>query len=386
MVAVIGSSKPIPPEFSPGLETASEVPSGFALHPQSEEGVFSFPINLVHDVFALGRNVVADVINQATVLGHELIHGDYPEKFRQEFDQNRMELICDDGTKKTVRVFNQEFTKNDRPAIVYTFSLAVPGAHGVEIPTLADIVGIGEKTGQAVVAISSEGFSGKTNTGQKIQMRHFEKLVGHNFEVLRQVLPNGKNLTVTGASLGGMMAHAIAANAVAESEKSGHELKVTNIVSLASAGHESYNIVDLLLTGKQFIWDEPPAIARYINQGSGIKHKVQRVSELFGTAPRCLGHLGSAAIIGLGIIRSPLSGNEFRIPHTTNVVDIVHSDDFVTQPERRSELWKSSGHPNVKIIQLDGSHMDLLMAGREATVTALWEVAPPLLEQLDSVA
>lgn len=344
-------------------------------HPPSE-GVSLSPGNLLAQAYELGRSVLGNLADHTQQLTHELMHGEYSEKFRREFDENRLELICEDGTPKTVRIFNQEFLGNDLPAIVYTFSLAVPGAHGIELGTLADIAQLGEETGQAVIAITTDGQAGKTSLKQQYQLTNFMNLVKHNFDVLRQVLPRNKRLAVTGASLGGMMAHAMAMNAEEEAIQSGHPLYIETIIPVASAGHDSYSFGQRLAALKQLTLDEGRSAASYVNQGDNWRQRIQRSFELIGTAPRHMSQLGSIACIAHGIMKGPLKGGLSRIPHETRVFDITFDRDGMTQPDKRTKLWEEVNHPKAVHIPEEGDHLDLLTRGRELTIAYLWEVAP----------
>lgn len=359
----------------------AEVTDLFATSHPPSEGFSLSPGNLLAKACGLGRSVLENFVDHTQQLTHELMHGDYSEKFKREFDENRVELICEDGTPKTARIFNREFLGNDLPAIVYTFSLAVPGAHGVELGTLADIVQLGEETGQSVVAITTDGQAGKTSLRQQQQLTNFMNLVKHNFDVLRQVLPRDKRLSIAGASLGGMMAHGMAMTAEEEALHSGHPLYVENIISVASAGHDTYGLGGRLAALKQFTLDEGRSAISYVHQGEGWRQKIQRGFELIGTSPRHMSQLGSIACIAHGIMKGPLKGGLTRIPHETRVFDITFDHDGVTQPEHRSKLWEEANHPKAIHIPEEGDHLDLLTRGRELTLACLWEVAPPKIGQ-----
>lgn len=296
---------------------------------------------------------------------HEVVHGNYNEKFRREH-RTRYTFESTDGVKLTARILNPEFLRNNQHAIVYSYSLAVPGNHGVELPTLADIAEHGERTGRAVIAITTDGLAGPTNP---LKITNFWQMVHRRFEFLRYLLPDEKRLIVTGASLGGMMSHALAASWEEEAEQSGHLLEVTHDLAVASAGHHKYTLRELPGIGVQFVWHESRAVGRYVAAGNDTKLKIQRGFELIGTIPRHPGQCLAIGCVAVSILCAPLEGKEHQIPHETDIVDLVFDDDGVTHPNRRAELWQNCDHPNVTHASHPANHVDgLLTIGREETL------------------
>lgn len=299
---------------------------------------------------------------------HEFVHGSYSDKFKREHSK-RYPFESSDGVKLTARILNPEFLNNDEHAIVYSYSLAVPGNHGVELPTLADIAEHGERAGRAVIAITTDGLAGPANP---MKITNFWRIVQRRYEVLRELLPDGKKLIVTGASLGGMLSHGLAASWQEEAEQSGHLLEVTHDLAIASAGHHKYSLGELPRIGVQFVWHESRAAARYVAGGDDAKQKTQRLFELVGTAPRHPGQYLGIVCVAVSILRAPLEGKEHDIPHDTQVVDLVFDNDGVTHPNRRHELWANCDHPNVTHESHPANHVDgLLTIGREATLRYL---------------
>lgn len=309
-----------------------------------------------------------NVARQAPEVLHELIHGNYREKFKREHAQ-RHTFESSDGVKLTARILNPEFLDNEEHAIIYSYSLAVPGNHGVELPTLADIAEHGERTGRSVIAITTDGLAGPVNP---LKITDFWRIVHRRYEFLREILPDGKKLIVTGSSLGGMMSHGLAATWQEEADDSGHLLEVTHDLAIASAGHHKYTLEELPGIGLQFVLHESRAAARYVGGGKDTKEKTQRFFELFGTIPRHPGQYLAIGCVAIGILRAPLEGKEHDIPHQTEVIDLVFDDDGVTHPDRRSELWTACEHPNVTHQSHPANHVDgLLTIGREETLRYL---------------
>lgn len=299
---------------------------------------------------------------------HELVHGSFSDKFRREHSK-RYTFESSDGVKLTARILNPEFLDNGEHTIVYSYSLAVPGNHGVELPTLADIAEHGERTGRAVIAITTDGLAGPANP---LKITDFWRIVHRRYEFLRDLLPKGKKLIVTGSSLGGMMSHGLAATWQEEAEESGHLLEVTHDLAVASAGHHRYSLGELPGIGMQFAWHESRAAARYVAGGDDAKQKTQRLFELLGTVPRHPGQYLAIGCVAIGILRAPLEGKEHDIPHGTEVIDLVFDDDGVTHPDRRAELWTGCEHPNVTHQSHAANHVDgLLTIGREETLRYL---------------
>lgn len=303
---------------------------------------------------------------------HEVIHGEYSEKFKQEMRQrNRFETS--DGVRLTARIFNPEYLDNDEPAIVYSFSLVVPGNHGAEIPTVADIAAHSETTGRAVIAITSDGLAGALGAEQLSSLADFWKISQRRYAVLRQILKPGKEVIFAGASLGGMLSEALAATAEEEAQLSGHPLIPTHVISVAAPGHHQLSLTDLPKIGKQFVVDEPIASFKYAAGGKGLKGKAQRLCELAGTIPRHPAQYAAIAMTGVGILRAPLQGVYWRIPPSVKLDVITFSEDGVTRSHKRSELIAQSNHPNASHSTHEGyNHVDgLLTVGREETLASL---------------
>lgn len=276
---------------------------------------------------------------------------------------------------KTARILNGEFLNSDRPAIVYTYSLGVPGNRGAEIPMLADIFEIGRKTGQTVIAITSDGFAGKTNLSQKAQMIDFWNHVDHNYDVLRQLLPNGKHITVTGASFGGAMAQGMAMVAEEQALKSGHLIYIDNLISVATPGLSNYSTTDKIGAVAQSTLGQGLAAIKYALGGNNLTENVQRSIEILSTLPRHPDQLGAIACTAVAILRAPLQNGAKHLPHRTEIYDMTFSGDPQTQPGQRSQIWKQSGHPNVNHVQESGDHLELLTKGRGYINACLLRIA-----------
>lgn len=333
-------------------------------HPLPPEGgvFFDGPLAAVH--------MTARCINQLRRFGHELVHGDYPQKFKDEFKQ-RYPYTTADGVKLTARVLNPEFLDNEEHAIVYSYSLLVPAGHGAELPTVADIAAHGEENGRAVIAITTDGLAGPMNSEQLGSLTNFWSMPSRRFEVLRQLLPPGKRLIVTGSSLGGMMSHALAATWEKEAEASDHLLEVTHNIAVASAGHDRYTRAEFIKLCKQFGVQEVVAGIEYVGSATSPRKAAQRLFEILGTVPRHPAQLAAVAFIGLGIMAGPLQGVEFRIPHSTKVIDVTFDRDGVTHPHRRAGKWRASEHPDTTHVTQFGPHLALLTLGRAITIDEL---------------
>lgn len=345
-VAVLADSEHTDPEDQPSLRTSHRFISAAS--------------HAVHLCTNLARSAPEAV--------HEMIHGTYSKKFKSEHSQ-RHTFESSDGVKLTARILNPEFLDNDEHVIVYSYSLAVPANHGIELPTLADIAEYGERTGRAVIAITTDGLAGSANP---IKITDFWRIVHRRYEFLRTLLPDGKKLIVTGSSLGGMMSHGLAATWQEEAEESGHLLEVTHDLAVASAGHHKYSLGELPGIGVQFVWHESRAAMRYVAKGEDTKQKTQRFFELFGTIPLHPSQYLAIGCVATGILRAPLEGKEHDIPHSTEVIDLVFDDDGVTHPDRRAKLWTDCEHPSVTHHSHSANHVDgLLTIGREETLRYL---------------
>lgn len=347
-------------------------------HPfQTEEGVFgSHNEGLLGTAITFGQTALkecAQRLGEANTYIHDVIHGEYSDKFKEEFKQ-RTRFTTSDGVSLTARILNPEFLDNDEHAIVYSYSLLVPAEHGAELPTVADLAAHGERTGRAVIAITTDGHAGRLCKENLFSLVDFWSMPKRRFEFLRELLPPGKRLIVTGSSLGGMMSHALAATAEQESEQSGHPLHVTHDIAVASAGHHEYQLGEYPSLAFQFGLQEGPAAISYVREGRSRKQRLQRFFELLGTIPKHPSQLASVGCIAIGILRSPLKDITSIIPHGTIVTDVTFDQDSVTHPERRAELWDGSGHPNIKHIPELGPHMMLLSKGREVTLNELEQI------------
>ncbi len=368
------ASEHIPGHDSLSIETsnmASVTPIHENLHPQQYEGVSL--LRGFQDIGANALNGCVEKVEKVKSFGHELVHGRYSDKFRSEF-KSRIPYETSDGVKLTARVLNPEFLNNDEHAVVYSYSLLVPAAHGAELPTVADIATQGEKTGRAVIAITTDGLAGSMNFEQLRGLAKFWNMPKRRFEVLRHLLPKDKRLIVTGASLGGMMSHALAATWEEEADESSHSLEVTHDIAIASAGHHKYSVKDYPSLAKQFAVQESGAGIDYVRQGENIREKVQRSFELAGTIPKHPMQLAAVAFISLGIMDAPLEGIEFRIPHSTKVIDATFDKDGVTHPRRRGQTWIESGHPDISHYDELGPHLELLTRGREITLEEIGKI------------
>lgn len=297
----------------------------------------------------------------------------YSEKFLEEFSQRR-EFVARDGVKLTARVLNPEFLENDEHAIVYSHSLTVPTKRGAELPTVADIAAHGEEAQRAVIAVTTEGLAGSLNRQQLWSLTNFWTIPPRRFELLRSMLPNGKKMIATGASLGGIVSHAMAATYEDEAERSGHMLEVTNVISIASAGHVPLSAREKVEAGKQFVWEEPKEAVAYILAASTRRQRYQRAIECLGSVPLHARQQAAIAFTGLGIIDAPLYGIEAKIPHSTNVLDVTFDGDFVSQPGKRGANWAASEHPDVVHRMESGKHLRLLTLGKEITLEALQQI------------
>ncbi len=368
------ASEQLPGQQSLSMESvgmAGVTPIRENLHPHEYGGV-----SLLERFQHLGGSTLGacvDQIEKVKTLGHDLVHGEYSGKFKSEF-KNRIPYITSDGVKLTARVLNPEFLDNGEHAIVYSYSLLVPAAHGAELPTVADIAAQGERTGRAVIAVTTDGLAGSMNFDQLRGLADFWNMPKRRFEVLRHLLPKDKKLIVTGSSLGGMMSHALAATWEEEAEETGHKLEVTHDIAIASAGHHRYSAKDYPSLTKQFTLQEGRAGINYVRQGKDTKQKVQRTFELVGTMPKHPMQLAAVAFIGLGIMNAPLKGIEFRIPHSTKVIDTTFDEDGVTHPRRRGQNWVESGHPDISHYDELGPHLELLTRGREITLEELGKI------------
>lgn len=349
--------------------------TGFESDPQAM-GV----LNLTGSMIGAGIGIGRSVISAGRDIGSHLIDGatglvqrEYSEKFRAEFSE-RQQFTTEDGVALTARVLNPEFLGNGEHAIVYSYSLLVPAKQGAEKPTVADIARHGEEAERSVIAITTDGLAGPIGPRQLVSLADFWSMPKRRFEVLRQILPEDKKIIATGASLGGMMSHALAASWEEEAEKSGHALEVTHDIAVASAGHHSYGLMDYPNLVMQLGGEEVIAAGKYIADGESVKEKIHRAIEIFGTAPIHPQQVGAVIMAGLGVLRAPLEDIESRIPHSTTVVDVTFDADDVTHPHKRGGNWEESGHPNATWRDELGQHLALLTLGRRLTIEELEKI------------
>lgn len=350
--------------------------------PHQSDGDFSLPSlpRGVGDVLRLGKSLVdagLHGIETAQDIAKEFAAPRYPEKFQAEM-KTRHCFRAEDGTHLTARVFNPEHLDNSEHAIIYNFSLTVPGCRGIEIPTLAEIAAHGERAERSVIAVTSDGLAGPSGIKQLASLHNFENFVRRRFEIIRDTVPPEKRLITVGASLGGMMALMLAKYAATESKESGHALHVDHVISIASALHHKLELEELPPVLRQFIITEPLACIEYVTQGATRAEKIQRGIDLAETFPRRYSQVAAIIMTTAGLLqRSPMQTIEEHVPHETTVVDVTYDRDIVTDPASRQANWDASGHPNINYIPAPGKHMDLLTHGRTATIAAL-EAIPPI--------
>lgn len=359
-------------------QTDNVIPIFADQHPP-EEGVFNSLGQFLSTARAVGEATVTNTVGNIRDFAHELMHGDYSEKFKREFALRHV-FETSEGVLMTARILNPEFLDENNPeaddkAILYSFSLLVPAKHGVELPTVTALAAHGEETGRSVIVITTEGLSGPLNRDQLSGLTDFWKMPKRRFEVLREIFPLGKKIIATGASLGGMMSHAMARTWEQEAEESGVTIEITHDFAVASAGHFELPPTEYPRLFRQAL-HEAQAVGEYIWEGeNGWVGKAQRFFELVGTLPRYPSQWLAIGAVGLGIRKAPLAEVHNSIPPNVDVREYTFNKDEVTHPRRRLHLVSNSNHPKMKHEQAEGSHLALLTKGKEWTLQQLKSVA-----------
>ncbi|HSX24326.1 MAG TPA: hypothetical protein VLE74_04450 [Candidatus Saccharimonadales bacterium] len=365
MAEKLGGMPSVTPEQLDGVTPLFDEP-----HPLPE-GVSLGGRSLSQRAYDIGESVISGAIGGLREFGHELMHGDYSDKFRNEFKQ-RYRFETSDGVQMTARILNPEYLDSDNPeaddkAIVYSYSLLVPACHGVELPTVAALAAHGEETGRSVIVITTESHSGPMTKDQLNSLSDVWNMPRRRFEVLRQIFPGGKKIMVTGASLGGTMSHAMARTWQKEAQESGVEIEVTHDFAVASAGHFEYSPKHYPRLLRQ-IFREGKGGIDYLKDGEGWKGKAQRGFEFIGTMPIYPSQLFAVRAISMGLKNAPLRDVHDNIPYDIDVRDLTFSEDELVHSRRRLHMAVSSKHPNSTHEQRPGPHVALLTTGKDWTL------------------
>ncbi len=298
---------------------------------------------------------------------------DFDHELALELHSPRL-YVAEDGSNipMTYRVFNSDYLNNGNPAVVYNFSLFVPGHRGAELPTLYDITKLAKKHKSAVIAITTDGYANDLSAPQLESLKDFHAMARRKLSLLESICCEGQELIVTGSSLGGMMSYDMAA---LNAEKSHPRLRISKIISICSAGHNGYSPADLAKAFKQFSLGELMPVMSYVKADLHPAHMLHRYLELIETFPSNLQQVSASAIIAYAILRSPLIAVEQKIPPYTEVIDELYLNDPVSQPHLRKANWAKADHPKDKHdVQLKpGNHLALLTVGRLTTLKYLFD-------------
>ncbi len=302
-----------------------------------------------------------------------LLEPNFNSDFNREL-QDPKTYISTDGSNipMTYRVFNQEYLNNGNPIVVYNFSLFVPGHRGAELPSVFEITKVAREHNSAVVAITTDGYDQPLTNQQLLSLHDFKSMANRKLDLLESISTNGQELIITGASLGGMMSYEMAA---LNSKRLNPKLKILEIISICSSGHNAYSPSDLSCVFRQFTTGEIVPAAKYLVQDLDPLSILKRSLEMVQTLPTSAQQVMASSIIAYSILHSPLVGVEKEIPPETIVIDELYADDKVSQPQYRNSNWKKAReHPKNKhrVLIENGNHLTLLTHGLMTTLHYLF--------------